>query len=218
MEIQEAKSQQLKTKVIEANKERAQLDEEVKELQIRKVKLSSEVDGKEESLRRLNDIGFSDEDLLRLRNLLERMGKKDRSDANQLKADFFSALSSFGDLSELQKISREQVETIKELRNEKSFLAGEIAELETRKTVLQGEIHESASFASQQIRDASGEAVSLIRQEAEAIRGQVKHVLEDVLVAGAAIGKMRAMQTKGDESLKELESFLNEVKKRLEVR
>lgn len=218
LETQEIKSQELTTKVLEASKERDQLGKEVKELQIRKGKLSSEVDGKEESLRRLNEIGFSDADLLRLKNLFERMGERAGADANRVKSEFFSALSSFGDFLELQKIAQEQADIVKELGNKKSFLAGEIAELEMIKAVLQGEIRESASIASQEIRDTSGEAISLIRQEAEAVREQMKHILEDTLVAGVAIGEMRVLQRKGEESWKELEGFLNEVKRRLEVK
>ena len=46
----------------------------------------------------------------------------------------------------------------------------------------------------------------------------MKGILEDTLVAGSVMGEMRAMQRKGEESRKELEGFLNEVKRRLEGR
>ncbi len=216
LKIQETKVEEVKTKVIERGREMAQLSEEVKDLKAKRKKLSSEVDGKEESLKRLQDIGFSDEDLLRLQNRLENMGRKDGTDSNKVKADFFATLCFFDDLRDLQKVAKKEAETINKLRNKKSLLAGKIAGLESRKAVLQGEVHESASLAAQEIRDELAEAASLIREETEAMRAEMKHVLKDALVAGTAIGEMRAMQKRGEESLQELEGFLNEVKKRVE--
>ena len=213
VDIQEAKLQELRSRVREAREEKSQLDKEIKEFNRRMVRLSSEVDGKEESLRRLNGIGFSDEDLLRLRSLLEKMAKKE---GTQVKENFFRALDYFGGLSGLQKVADEETETIKKMRNKKSSLTGEIVQLENRKAVLQGEIHESTSLASQAIRDASEEAVSQIRREAEAIGKQLKAILVDTLTAGAAVDEMKTVERKGEESCRELEGFLKEVKNRVE--
>lgn len=218
VDIQEAKLQELKSRMREAKEERAQLNKEIKEFQRRMVRLSSEVNGKEESLKRLSGIGFSDEALLRLGGLLEKMAKKEGTHANQVRDNFFRALDYFGSLSELQKVADEETETIKKMKNEKSFLTGEIAELENRKAVLQGQIHESASLASQKIRDASEEAASQIQQEAEAIRKQLKAILADILIAGAAVAEMKAMERKGAESIRELADFIKEVKSRVEGR
>ena len=151
VEILTIKLRELKSKVKETEKERYELNREIKDLRGRKVKLCSEVDGKEESLRRLSDISFSDGDLLRLRSLLEKIAKKEGTHTNQVKENFFRALDYFGSLSELQKAAEKETETIKKMRKEKSFLTGEIAELENRKAILQGEAHESASIASQKI-------------------------------------------------------------------
>jgi chromosome segregation ATPase len=216
VDIQEAKLQELRSRVREAREEKSRLDKEIKEFKRRMVRLSSEVDGKEESLRRLNDIGFSDEDLLRVRSLLEKMAEKEGTHANEVKENFFRALDYFDTLSELRKLAEKETETIKKMKNEQSFLTGEIAELENRKAVLQGETQESVSLASQVIRDASEEAVSQIRQEAEAIRNELKATLADILTAGAAVGEMKAMQRKGEQSCRELEAFLKEVKSRVE--
>ena len=218
VDIQEAKLQELRSRVREAKEERAQLDKEIKEFNRRMMRLSSEVDGKEESLRRLNGIGFSDEDLLRLRSLLEKMTKKEGTQVNQVKENFFRALDYFGGLSGLQKMADEETETIKKTKKEKSFLTGEIGELENRKAVLQGQIHEGASLASQKIRNASEEAVSQIQQEAEAIREQLKAILADILIAGGAVAEMKAMERKGEESCRELADFIKEVKSRVEGR
>ena len=216
MEILTIKLRELTSKVKETEKERYELNREIKELQGRKVKLCSEVDGKEESLRRLSDIGFVDEDLLRLRSLVEKIAKKEGTHTNQVKENFFRALDYFANLSELQKAAEQETETIKKMKNEKFFLTGEIAELENSKAVLQGQTQESASLASQKIRDASEEAVSQIQQEGEAIREQLKAILADILIAGGAVAEMTAVERKGEESFRELEHFLKEAKNRVE--
>jgi len=216
VEILTIKLRELTSKVKETEKERYELNREIKDLRGRKVKLCSEVDGKEESLRRLSDIGFSDEDLLRLGSLLEKIAKKEGTHTNQVKENFFRALDYFASLSELQKMAEKEAEAIKKMRNEKSFLTGEIAELENRKAVLQGETCESVSLASQKIRNASEEAVSQIQQEAEAIREQLKAILADILIAGGAVAEMKAMERKGEESIRELADFIKEVKSRVE--
>jgi len=203
--------------VKETEKERLELRRETKDLRGRKVKLCSEVDGKEESLRRLNDIGFPDEDLLRLRNLFEKIAKKEGTHANQLKESFFRALDYFVSLSELQKVVEKEAEAIKKTRKEKAVLTGEIEELENRKAVLQGETCESASLASQTIRDSSEEAVSQIQQEAEAIREQLKATLADILIAASTVAEMKAMKRKGEESARELADFIKDVQSRVEV-
>ncbi len=95
------------------------------------------------------------------------------------------------------------------------MLAGEITELENREAVLKGEVSESAAAAAEQIRAASKEAVSVIRQEADVIRKEVKSILEDTLVAGLAVGEMRAVQKNGEEAGKELEELVTEVKRRM---
>jgi vacuolar-type H+-ATPase subunit D/Vma8 len=142
------------------------------------------------------------------------MGKKEGDGAN-FKEEFFCALGHFTDLSEPKKAVQAEAKMTKGLMNQKSSLAGEIAELEKRKALLQGEIHEGASAAAQQIRTTAEEAVSLIRQEEAAIGKEMKSIMEDTVVAGVAVGEMRAIQSKDAESWKELEGLLNEVKGRL---
>lgn len=214
VEIQSAKLQEVKTAVAEAIGERSQLIKEVKELKQQKAKLSPEVDGKEESLIKLKDIGLSDEDLLRLCNLLEKMGKKQGTGVDHVKKEFFSAFACFSDLSELKEAMNTEVKTIKEFVNQKSLLAGEIAELEKTKAVLQGEMSVCVSAASKQMSAASEEAVSLIQQEAAAITKEIRSLLEDALVTGEAVGEMVAVQKKSEDSTKELTNILNELKGR----
>lgn len=144
------------------------------------------------------------------------MAKKEGTQANQVREDFFRALDYFGSLSELRKMADEETETIKRTRNKKSSLTGEIVQLENRRAVLQGEIHESVSLASQVIQDASEEAVSQIQQETEAIGKQMKAVLVDTLTAGAAVAEMKTMEREGEQSCRELEGLLKEVKNRVE--
>ncbi|MFC1893826.1 hypothetical protein ACFLYR_07385 [Chloroflexota bacterium] len=124
VEMLTIKLRELTSKVKETEKERDELNREIKDLRGRKVRLCSEVDGKEESLGRLNDIGFLDEDLLRLGRLLERIAKKEGAHTNQVKENFFRALDYFASLSELQKVAEKETETIKKMRKGKTYLTG----------------------------------------------------------------------------------------------
>jgi len=216
VDMQGAKLQELRSRVREAREEKSRLDKEIRESSRRTRRLSSEVDAKEESLGRLNEIGFSDEDFLRLRSLFQKMAKKEGTRVDQVKENFFRALGYFGSLSELRKAVEKETGSIKRVRNEQSSLTGEIVQLEDRKAVLQGEIRESASLASQAIRDASEEAVSQVRQVAEAIGKQMQATLADILTAVAAVAEMKTMERGGKESCRELEGLLEEVKNRLE--
>ncbi len=65
VQLQTTRIQESKSRLKETEEEKATLDRKTKDLHRRKVKLSSEVEGKEESLRKLGEMGFSDEDLLR---------------------------------------------------------------------------------------------------------------------------------------------------------
>lgn len=205
----------VKVAVVEAKEEHAQLMHEIGDLQKSKVKLCSEVDGKEKSLAALKEIGFSEADLLHLRNLLEGMAKKDGGSADQIKDRFFSALAQFGDLSGFQKAAQEEAKALQDMAKQKSTLAGEIGELESRKALLQGEIGKSATATTEQIQAASAHAITIIQHEADAIRQEVKSILEDTLVAGLAVGEASAVQKKSEQAGKELGELIGEVKRRL---
>ncbi len=214
----EAKLKELSSAVKKASEEKTSLAKQIREFERRMARLRSEVDGKEESLKRLNELGFSDEDLLRLSSLVEKMARAGGVDTGDTKSDFFRALDCFGSLSELRKTAAAEADTIKKIREEQSSLAGEIAKLESIKAALHGEVCDSASLASKKIQDASEKAVSQIEQETEAIRNQLKAILVDILTAGGAVSEMRAMEKKGEESCRELEDFLREAKGRVEGR
>jgi predicted nuclease with TOPRIM domain len=74
-EIWTTRMRELQVKVNEANEEKSKLHRETKELQRRKTNPSPELEVKEELLVRLNDIGFSKEDLMRLRASIERISQ-----------------------------------------------------------------------------------------------------------------------------------------------
>lgn len=215
VDAESVKVEEIKATVTAANEEFSQLKNEIEDLQKKKVKLCSEVGGKEDSLAKLKEMGFSEEDLLRLRNLIEGMAKKEGVSPGQVKDSFFSALVHFGDLSGLQNAVQEEVKALQSVIKQKAFLTGEIAELVARRDALQVEVGESASAAAEQIRDAAEEAVSMINQEADGIRGELKSILEDTLAVGVAVGKMTMVQKEGDKAGKELEQLLGEVKRRL---
>lgn len=215
VEIQTAKIRELKSRIKEAKEDKAQSNREVRDLQRRKVRLSSEADGKEESLRRLNDIGLSDEDLLRLRAFLERMSEGGVATSEQVKERFFSALSLFKEVCELEKTRDREGQKVKELARERSVLDGEIKELGKTKGVLEGEIDNISSSISQNIRDIGQDAALQIQQQVTDIRKQLDDLLSSTLKAGEAIGHMRQMVRKGEESEKSLQSFLEEARDRL---
>ncbi len=102
VQIQTTRIQELKSRLKEAEEEKSTLDRETKDLHRRKVKLSSEVEGKEESLRKLELMGFSDEDLLRLKAFLEKISKDENNDVTKVKEKFFSALGLHKDIDGLE--------------------------------------------------------------------------------------------------------------------
>lgn len=215
VEIQSKKLQELKLKTKEAEGDKSRLDRETKDLQRRKTKLSSEVDGREESLRRLNNIGLSDEDLLRITTFIERTSKNEGISGNDLKKKFFSALGLFEDIAGLENRRKEEMQQVSQLVKKQSILSGEIAELDKKKGLLEGEIIGIISSTSQKLRVAGEDAVSQIQNQVTDMRNQFDSLLGDVLKAGEAIGEMRQMSKKGEESEKSLDNFVKEVQNRL---
>jgi hypothetical protein len=201
--------------VKEAEEEKNRIDRDTKDLQRRKMKLSSEVDGKEESLRKLGDLGLSNEDLLRLTSFIERTSRNEGLSGDQVKKRFFSALSLFEDASGLENRRKAEMQQLTELVEKQSILAGQIMELEKRKGILEGEIGDSVSSTSQRIRDSAAAAASDIQQQVIAIRNQLNGLLEDTLRAGEAVAEMRQLMGKGEESEKSLSNFLTEMRGRL---
>ncbi len=216
LKIQETKVEEVKTKVIERGREMGQLSEEVKDLKAKRKKLSLEVDGKEESLIRLNDIGLLDEDLLRLKAILERIAKASGAGQKEVKERFFAGLGTFKDITELQNSQAAEAATLKNLTEEKSLLTGEIAGLEKRRDTLRGEIEESACSAVKEITDTGQKAVTQLQQQAEDMKGQLDSLFAQALGISRAVGEMNAMVKKGEESGKSLGSFIEEVRIKME--
>jgi hypothetical protein len=164
VKIQTTKSYELKVRVKEVEGERSQLNRETKDLERRKAKLTSEVDGKEESLKKLNAIGLSNEDLLRLTVFIERTSKNERLGNNQVKERFFAALSLYEDVSGLENRRKAEAQQVKELVKKQSVLSGEILKLEKKKGIIEGEIEDSVLTTSQRIIDMGEKATSQIQQ------------------------------------------------------
>lgn len=215
VEMQTRKLQELKSKTRETEEEKSRLNRETKDLQRRKTRLSSEVDSKEESLRRLNDIGLSDEDLLRITTFIERTSKNEGISGNELKKRFFSALGLFEDVSGLENRRKVEIQLVSELVRKESILSGEIVELEKKKGLLEGEISAIISSTSQKVRAAGEDAASQIQQHVADIKDQLSGLLADALKAGEAIGEMRQILKKGEESEKILSNFIEEVQSQL---
>jgi DNA repair exonuclease SbcCD ATPase subunit len=215
VEIQTRKLQELKSKTKETEEEKLRLSRETKDLQRRKTRLSSEVDSKEESLGRLNDIGLSDEDLLRITTFIERTSKNEGISGSELKKRFFSVLGLFEDISGLENRRKAETQKVSELVKKQSILRGEIAEREKKKALLEGEISGIISSTSQKVRAIGEDAASQIQQHVADIKGQLNGLLADALKAGEAIGEMRQALKKGEESEKSLDNFIKEVQSRL---
>lgn len=215
IEIQTGKLNALESKTKETEEERSRLSKETRDLQRRKTKLSSEVSGREESLRRLNDIGLSDEDLLRITNFIERTSKNEGISGNELKKKFLSALDLFEDISGLENRRKAEIQQLSELTKKESILSGEIAELNKKKGLLEGEIVAIVSSTSQKVRAVGEDAASQMQQHVAAIKDQLNTLLADALKAGEAIGEMRQVLKRGEESEKTLSNFIEEVQSKL---
>jgi len=221
VQIQTTKIQELKSRLKEAEGEKSTLDKETKDLHRRKVKLSSEVEGKDETLRKLGELGFSDEDLLRLKAFLERVGKDEDNEVTEVtkvKEKFFSALGLYKDIDSLEQKKETEAKGIRELVTEKSILSGEIKELEKRKGTLLGEMDKTIISISQRLKTISEEANSQVQQQVSSIREQFDSLLADAVKAGQAIGEMQQMVKKGEDSEKNLKNFIREIRGRSEAK
>ncbi len=216
VQIQTTRIQESKSRLQGVEAEKSTLDRETKELHRRKVKLSSEVEGKEESLRKLGEMGFSDEDLLRLKAFLERISKDENNDVTQVKEKFFSVLGLYKDIDGFEQKKESDTKRIRELSREKSILDGEIKELEKRKGLLLGEMDKTIISISQRLTTIGEEATLQVQQQVSSIREQFDNLLVGAVKTGQAIQGMQQMVKKGEDSEKSLRNFIREAKDRLE--
>jgi len=107
---------------------------------------------------------------------------------------------------------------IRELAREKSILSGEIKELEKRKGILLGEMDKTIISISQKVLAIGEEATSQVQQQVSSIQEQFDSLLADAVKTGQAIGEMRQMVKKGDDSEKSLRNFLREIRGRSEAK
>ncbi|MFC1875416.1 hypothetical protein ACFLY3_04655, partial [Chloroflexota bacterium] len=145
IESQSKKLEKANDAAAAAQKKLTQIEKDVQTLENKKAKLGAEVDGKEKVLKSLQELDFSEEDLFRLKNTVERMAKKGGVSPEQVKDQFFSALSRFGDFAGLEKATQEASKAFGEIMKQKSLTSGEIIALENQKAVLLGEVSKSAA-------------------------------------------------------------------------
>ena len=217
VQIQTTKIQELKSRLKEAEGEKLTLDRETKDLHRRKVRLSSEVEGREESLRKLGEMGFSDEDLLRLKAFLERISKDEGNEVTKVKEKFLSALGLYKNIDGFEQKKETEAKGIRELVTEKSILSGEIKELEKKKGTLLGEMDKTIISISQRLKTIGEEATLQVEQQVSSVREQFDSLLADAVKTGQAIGEMRQMVKKGEDSEKSLRNFLREMRGRSEA-
>jgi chromosome segregation ATPase len=217
VEVQTIKIKELKSRTKEVEEERARLNKGVQALHTRRVGLSAEVDGKEESLRRLNEIGLVDEDLLRLKAFLEKMSENEDADTERVKQRFFLLLSLFREVSDIERTRETEAEKVKALVKEKSVLEGQILGLEKVKGKLEGEISSCALFTSQKIQEIGLQACQQIQQQSIDIREQFSELISDVLKTGESVGQMSEAVKRGEKAQKGMEDFIGETRRRLEA-
>lgn len=215
VEIQTTKFNELKSRTKEIEEEKSRLSKETQDLRARRTKLSSEVGDKEQLLKRLNAIGLSEEDLLRITNFIERISKNEGIRGNELKKKFFSALALFQDISGLENRRKVETQQVNELSRKKSALSGEIAELDNQKGLLDGEVGGIISSTLQRVTAIGEDAASQMQQHVDDIKEQLNGLLADALKAGEAIGEMRKALKSGEESGRSLSDFINEVQNRV---
>jgi len=204
--------------VEEYGRQKSALDKEIRELVRKKVSLSSEIGGKEEILIRLGEIGFSDEDLLRLRAFLETTGKGKTKNPAEVREKFFVALGTYKNIRGLEQEKETYARGIRELTREKSLLTGEIKELEKKKGTLLGEMNKDIIDTLLQLKSVGESAVIEIQQQVNDIQQQFDSLLVDALKTGQAIGVMRQMANKGKEAEKSFEDFVKDLQTRTGVR
>ena len=215
VEVQTSKLQDVRSSLAEAVKEKTVLQQEINQLQRQKRKIASEIGDREEMLQDLKEIGFSNEDLLRIKGFLKRTSRSSNESLSRVKEDFFSALVSYKDVIGLEKKCELELQKIKELNKQKSMLTGSIDRLENSKARLLGEIDRSIVTTMQKIKESGEESALQIGQQVDVIRKQFDALLVDVLTTGEAVGKMNNITKRGELSQKELRSFISEVKTRL---
>jgi len=218
VQIQTTRIQESKSRLKEAEGEKSTLGKEVKDLHRRKVRLSSEVEGREESLRKLGEMGFSDEDLLRLKAFLERISKDEGNEVTEVKEKFFCTLGLYKNIDGFEHKKETEAKGIRELVTEKSILSGEIKELEKKKGTLLGEMDKTIISISQRLKTIGEEATSQVQRQVSSIQEQFDSLLADAVKTGQAIGDMQQMVKKGEDSEKSLKNFIREIKGRSEAK
>ncbi|MDO8491865.1 MAG: hypothetical protein Q7T04_07620, partial [Dehalococcoidia bacterium] len=198
-----------------------QIRTEMEQLLGQKTRLESEMAGMEAEMRRLQQLGFSETDLLKLGKLIDATAKKVALDAGVLKDRLLTVAVLFGDMIQLEDWIKEENEKRKALGAEVSTLRGEVEALERQKAVLQGEIAEALARGSSTIEEAVGHAAAQMHQAGIELKAAVKSsnsdldkLCTDILNTGVAVGQMMGMVAKGEESRKDLEAFLQDMKKR----
>jgi len=210
IEIQNTRLKEMKSRLNETKEEKAQISKKIKGLHAKKNKLLSEIDGREELLERLNNIGFSHEDILRISTFIEATNKSEGIIGNKLKKRFFLTLRLYQDVAGLENKRESETERIKQLVEQQSILKGEIAELEEKKGFLGGGINTIMSI-SESLKTTGEDAARQIQQQVSDIKNQFNGLLLDAVKAGEAIGRMRNTIKDAEMSENNLTEFIGEV-------
>jgi len=218
IQIQSTRIRELKLTIKKSEEQESVLDRDTSELEKKKVKLIAEVVGKEESLNRINEIGFSDEDLLRVKGFLARLSKDENNDLATVKEAFFSTLALYMDIDGLEQKKEAEAKEIRDIVQEKAILSGEIKELEKRKGTLLGEMAKAITSISERVKMTGEEATSQIQRQVSSIREQFDNLIADAVKTGHVVGEMGRMVKEGKKSEKDLKMFIKEASDRFGVK
>jgi len=202
---QTARRQEMATCLAELGNEKKRLEKEIRKLEKKSEKLSAGIEGRDEILQELDELGFSREDFLQLKSFIKRNGYD--------KEDFLSALNTYKDIRGIRDAYDEGLKRIKGLNEQKTTLTASITQLGEEKARLQGEIDDEVIAAVDKIRRAGEESAAQLQQEIASLKSQIANLLSEVMNAGEAVGQMRAQVKDGRIAKTELRNFVTDIEK-----
>jgi chromosome segregation ATPase len=206
-----ATRKQLESAVGEAKGECSKVKQEVVGLKLQRAKLAAEVDEREASLTRINELGLSDKELFHLKKSLQTIAQSSAGQ-EQVRDKFFAMLDTFEDVFELEKRKAEEIAALDHLTGERALLTGQLAALEQSKNIIQGQITEATLSAISNIKETGDKAALELRQQTNGIKQSFDGLVAQAVEAGMAVGEMKAAVKKGEESQTMLRNFIRDVK------
>ncbi|MDD5511185.1 MAG: hypothetical protein PHI12_10300 [Dehalococcoidales bacterium] len=212
---QEGRFQELEEQLRKSDGQKLNLDRVMRELEQKNTRLSSQIGTKEETLGKIEQLGFSEEDLLRLKAFIEEIAKNDQADVGYIREKLFTAMATCKDMLSLEEAKAALAKSIKDLNKQEAILKGNVAALEQRRDILQGEVDSTIQVTSQQLQDLGQEAASQIQQQVDKIKTQIDSLIMEAVSTAESIIDMKYMVKQGEDSERDLDDFIREIKLKL---